>query len=134
MLFRSAVECEQERREGERIAYVAATRARDVLVVPAVGDEPFDGWVSPLSRAIYPPVATCRQGQPSEGVPPFTSRDSVLERPDGDPARATTVAPGLHAMRGADGDYDVVWWSPEPAALRLGVEPAFGIQIGRAHV
>src|SRR3970282_1344900 len=35
-----AMELAREQREGERIAYVAATRARDLLVVPAVGDEP----------------------------------------------------------------------------------------------
>ena len=48
----SAQEKERERAEGVRIAYVAATRARDVLVVPAVGDQPFgsDGWLSPLDH------------------------------------------------------------------------------------
>jgi len=121
-------ECEQERREGERIAYVAATRARDVLVVPAVGDEPFEGWVAPLNRAIYPAPGACREGKPSPGVPAFRSRDTVLERPDGDPAGPRTVAPGLHTIAADGADGDVVWWSPEPEALRLGVEPAFGIR------
>ena len=47
----------REREEGVRIAYVAATRARDLLVVPAIGDQPYDGgWLSPLDRAIYPPL------------------------------------------------------------------------------
>src|SRR5207247_7166866 len=46
---------------GVRLAYVAATRARDLLVVPALGDEPWDGgWVGPLNRALYPPMATRR--------------------------------------------------------------------------
>ena len=37
-------------------AYVAATRARDLLVVPAIGDEPWEGgWLDPLNRALYPP-------------------------------------------------------------------------------
>ena len=44
----------RERAEGVRVAYVAATRARDLLVVPAVGDEELDGWVGPLNKAIYP--------------------------------------------------------------------------------
>ena len=39
----ATTELRRERREGERVAYVAATRARDLLVVPAVGDEPYDG-------------------------------------------------------------------------------------------
>lgn len=128
LLDAQVAECEQERREGERIAYVAATRARDVLVVPAVGDAPFDGWVAPLNRAIYPDLGGRREGRPSPGVPGFTSRDTVLERPDGDPASLSTVAPGLHVISGAGPDTDVVWWSPEPGALNLDVEPAFGIR------
>ena len=48
----------REAAEGVRLAYVAATRARDLLVVPAVGDEPYEeGWVSPLNHAIYPEPA-----------------------------------------------------------------------------
>ncbi len=39
-----AIEHERERAEGVRVAYVAATRARDLLVVPVVGDEERDGW------------------------------------------------------------------------------------------
>lgn len=121
-------EGEQERREGERVAYVAATRARDVLVVPAIGDEPYDGWVGPLNAAIYPPLELRRTPQPAAACPVFKSRDSVLERPDGDPAQARTVAPGLHVMGDTARPYPVVWWSPEPDVLRLGVEPAFGIR------
>ena len=51
-----AMELLREEKEGERVAYVAATRARDLLVVPAVGDGPYtEGWVAPLNAAIYPP-------------------------------------------------------------------------------
>ena len=46
--------------EGVRLAYVAATRARDLLVVPAVGDEAREGWIDPINRAIYPPDETRR--------------------------------------------------------------------------
>ena len=45
--------------EGMRVAYVAATRARDLLVIPAVGDEEREGWIQPLNRAIYPPNGRC---------------------------------------------------------------------------
>ena len=47
------------------MAYVAATRARDLLVVPAVGDEPFpdEGWLSPLNKAIYPSRANWRKSR-----------------------------------------------------------------------
>ena len=42
------------RRRGEPSAYVAATRARDVLVVPAIGDADYDGWLATLNPVIYP--------------------------------------------------------------------------------
>src|SRR4029434_3256299 len=49
------LELRREQREGERVAYVAATRARDLLVVPAVGDEACpDGWGAPLNCESYP--------------------------------------------------------------------------------
>ncbi len=96
LLDHEDVEVERDRQEGIRLAYVAATRARDLLVVPAVGDGPFvDGWLGPLDDAVYPPVATRRDPSPAPGCPPF-GRDSVVDRPDGDPARPDTVAPGLY--------------------------------------
>jgi ATP-dependent exoDNAse (exonuclease V) beta subunit len=49
----AAREIERERAEGVRVCYVAATRARDLLVVPAVGDAPFEGWLAPLNKALY---------------------------------------------------------------------------------
>ncbi|MCX6597697.1 MAG: UvrD-helicase domain-containing protein [Acidobacteria bacterium] len=45
-------ELERERSEGIRVAYVAATRARDLLVVPSIKGEEVDGWLSPLHHAI----------------------------------------------------------------------------------
>jgi ATP-dependent helicase/nuclease subunit A len=48
LLGHEAEEERAERAEGERIAYVAATRAQDLLVVCAVGDTEYqDGWLSP---------------------------------------------------------------------------------------
>jgi len=56
-----ADEVARDQAEGVRLAYVAATRARDLLVVPAIGDEPWDGgWFSPLNRALYPPFEARR--------------------------------------------------------------------------
>ena len=96
LLDHEDVEVERDRQEGIRLAYVAATRARDLLVVPAVGDGPFqDGWLGPLDPAIYPPVASRRASSLAHGCPPF-GRDSVVDRPDGDPAQPDTVAPGQY--------------------------------------
>ena len=111
-------EVDRDREEGIRLAYVAATRARDLLVVPAVGDapqvddwidpggEPGGGarhplrgaWVSPLYPGVYPPIQTRRHPRVAPGCPRF-GRDSVLDRSDGDPAGTETVAPGLHRFR-----------------------------------
>ena len=95
LLLHDAEEASRDKAESERLTYVAATRARDLLIVPTIGDGPYDGgWLDPLTSAIYPPEAQRRSPQHAEGCPPFRSKDSVLNRPDMDPARATTVAPG----------------------------------------
>jgi hypothetical protein len=61
------------------------------------------------------------------GMPAFR-RDSVLERPGDETAGPHTVSPGLHRIDGAgpDQQFEVVWW--DPAALRLDVEPPFGLR------
>jgi ATP-dependent exoDNAse (exonuclease V) beta subunit len=123
------IELKRERREGERLAYVAATRARDLLVVPAVGDGPYDGgWTSPLVEAVYPPEPARRERARAEGCPAFESRDSVLVRPNGDPATSRTVCPGLHQIGTGDAAHTVVWWSPEPASLSLDAQPPLGLR------
>jgi len=124
-----AMEIARERKEGERIAYVAATRARDLLVVPAVGDEPYEeGWVSPLNEAIYPSENDRREQVVAAGCPVFQSKDSVLVRPAGDPASRSTVCPGEHAIGTSPDAHAVVWWSPEPQALALGAQTPFGLR------
>jgi ATP-dependent helicase/nuclease subunit A len=124
-----AMELLREEKEGERVAYVAATRARDLLVVPAVGDEPYaEGWVAPLNAAIYPAEDARREQVRGTGCPSFISRDSVLTRPDGDPASRLTVCPGQHEFTASERPYSVVWWSPEPAALSLGAQAPFGLR------
>ena len=109
-------EVERDREEGIRLAYVAATRARDLLVVPAVGDAPRvddwiappaeaaagarhalrGAWVSPLYPAVHPPGRSRPRTAP--GCPRF-GRDSVLDRSHGDQAGADTVMPGLYRFR-----------------------------------
>jgi ATP-dependent exoDNAse (exonuclease V) beta subunit len=124
-----ALELLREEKESERVAYVAATRARDLLVVPAVGDGPYaEGWVAPLNAAIYPAEDARRQQTHAAGCPSFASKDSVLARPDGDPATRLTVCPGRHDFTSPGGPYSVVWWSPEPAVLPLGAQAPFGLR------
>ena len=122
LLQQGLIEIERDTAEGVRVAYVAATRARDLLVIPAVGDEEREGWIDPLNAAIYPPIDRRRSPATASGCPVFRSKDSVLNRPNGDPATRSTVSPGLHAM----GGHDVVWW--DPRELHLGAAPAAGLR------
>jgi ATP-dependent helicase/nuclease subunit A len=131
--------------EGIRVAYVAATRARDLLVIPAVGDEEREGWVQPLNTAVYPANEARRQQVQAVGCIEFQSKDSVWVRPGGSAASASTVCPGLHIRqpnssdpllhppprsageeRGGDTEFSVVWW--DPRALKLGAEAPLGLR------
>jgi ATP-dependent exoDNAse (exonuclease V) beta subunit len=119
--------------EGVRIAYVAATRARDLLVIPAIGDdatgrgpriaEPW--WVTPLHSALYPPEERRQYPTPASMCPEF-GIDSVLNRPDGDPAYDWTVRPGAHGFGAGQAAYSLVWWDPQ--TLELGKAPSFSIR------
>jgi ATP-dependent exoDNAse (exonuclease V) beta subunit len=127
-------EVAKDRSEAQRLAYVAATRARDLLVVPAVGDGPYEGgWLDALTPAIYPPESVRRSPQSAPGVPLFKSKDTVLNRPDGDPARPHTVAPGTYELRTSEAlaaplalRTSITWW--DPRALHLGAAPPFGLR------
>lgn len=115
-----AEEAARERAEGVRVAYVAATRARDLLVVPAVGDEPFptEGWLSPLHKAVYPARHNWRRSQPAPGCPDFGT-SSVVSRPlEYDHQEEFSVKPGL--IQPEAGTHEVIWW--DPSKLNLGEE------------
>jgi ATP-dependent helicase/nuclease subunit A len=127
-------EMARDRAEGVRVAYVAATRARDLLVVPAIGDDPRvagweaagDSWIAPIHDAIYPPMESRRAPAPAPSCPPF-AEDSVLDRQEQETAGRDNVKPGLHVLgSAAEGRYRVVWW--DPRALTLDVQPVFGIR------
>jgi ATP-dependent helicase/nuclease subunit A len=111
-----------ERDEAIRVAYVAATRARDLLVIPAVGDEPLEGWLDVFNPVVYPRADARRRASPAHGCPAFGD-DSAVERP---PNREVEdgVQPGLHVPQA--GDHQVVWW--DPSALRLDVTEQVGLR------
>jgi ATP-dependent exoDNAse (exonuclease V) beta subunit len=115
----------RELAEGVRVAYVAATRARDLLVIPAVGDEEREGWLGPLNKAIYPARDKRRDKSAAPGCPSFAGDRTVLERPAEHFGRPEdSVRPGLHSPQ--SGDHQVVWW--DPIGLRLAVAPGFGLR------
>jgi hypothetical protein len=96
-------------------------------VVPAVGDAPYDGgWVAPLNAAIYPVEDVRRVQRPAAGCPAFNSKDSVLCRPDGDPATRLTVCPGEHPLTSPHEAWSVTWWAPD--ALSLDVLAPLGLR------
>ncbi len=115
----------RELAEGVRVAYVAATRARDLLVVSAVGDEERQGWLDPLNKAVFPTRGKHREKAAAPGCPAFAGDRTVLERPpehlgmDED-----SVCPGMHTPQA--GEHRVVWW--DPTMLRLDVSPGIGLR------
>jgi ATP-dependent exoDNAse (exonuclease V) beta subunit len=140
LLLHDGEEAARDKAEAQRLTYVAATRARDVLVVPVVGDGAYDGgWLDPLMPAVYPPEGSRRTPAMPAGCAEFKSKDSVMNRPDGDPARPHTVAPGSYRFLPAPGaavqsagsrtpsaGYSVVWWDPH--CLHLGAASSFGLR------
>jgi ATP-dependent exoDNAse (exonuclease V) beta subunit len=104
----------EDRRESCRVAYVAATRAWDLLVVCANGEEePPESWLGPLYAALYPAKDRWRVAAKAPGCPPFGER-TVLNRPP-ELAEEVSVKPGLHHARTGGGA--VCWF--DPALLHL---------------
>jgi ATP-dependent exoDNAse (exonuclease V) beta subunit len=121
------VEEARDRAESLRLLYVAATRARDVLVVSAVADQPQnDGWVGPLLPGIYPEEERAHLSLVPEGCPRFRGTDTVIERPPGAVVNAP-IRPGLH--KPTRGSHSVVWWDPLLFENRLDTKPGI-----RQHV
>ncbi len=116
-------EAERDRAESLRLLYVAATRARDLLVVPAVADEPqTKGWVGPLLPSLYPEERTYRFPMVAPGCPRFPGDDTVIDRPSRAPI-TSGIRPGLHKPE--RGHHQVVWWDPSlfenPQATKPGL-------------
>jgi ATP-dependent exoDNAse (exonuclease V) beta subunit len=116
----------QDREEAHRVLYVATTRARELLVVPVIGDpreDETDGWLEPLSDVLYPRTEERRASQKAPGCPPF-GEDSTM-RPDNVERNASSsVRPGLH--RPSVGEHRVVFW--DPYVLELDKEDEAGLR------
>ena len=115
---REAEVVERDAAESIRLTYVAATRARDLLVVPSIGDQRLPGWVDVLHPSLYPAAEKQRQPLPALGCPEFGS-DTLAVRPPRSPRSVDdAVAPGQHQPE--RGDHSVVWWDPATLALGQG--------------
>jgi ATP-dependent exoDNAse (exonuclease V) beta subunit len=127
---------EQDREEALRLLYVATTRARELLVIPVVGDERDDrpapvsspsaaagqrvsaGWLDALDPVLYP--SDRRGSKPAPGCPSF-GPDSVLDRGEQAARNAgSSVRPGL--VRPAVGPHSVVFWDPHVLTLDKDVD------------
>jgi ATP-dependent helicase/nuclease subunit A len=114
--------------EAARVLYVATTRARDLLVVSAVGDVRYDDrWLSALNPAIYP--STDRSFNPETdhptGCPEFSSDNCI--RPSGVLRPKGSVTPGEHQPEA--GEHRVVWW--DPSNLELGKQEDVGSRLNK---
>ena len=125
LLEHAEEEMRRDREEAMRLLYVGATRARDLLIVPAVGSAPQEGWLALLNPVIYPAAKDRRA--PLDPAPPgcpVFGDDSVVVRPPRAPTKSQVVAPGLH--RPQAGDHRIVWW--DPARLRLDARETMGLR------
>jgi ATP-dependent exoDNAse (exonuclease V) beta subunit len=111
------------------LLYVATTRARDLLVVPGLGDGRANKWwASPLNDVVYPTAGSGPTDAP--GCPTPFGDESVLFRNErvhrareksGRPF--SPVRPGRYV---SDTGLDVTWW--DPALLKLDVEATTGLR------
>jgi ATP-dependent exoDNAse (exonuclease V) beta subunit len=105
-----AEEEQAERDEAARLAYVAATRAKDLLVVCALGDTEYqDGWLQPLYDALYP--SKDRRRTPEIA---WSGEETVLNAPV--QAKEDQIRPGVHRPR--SGNHRVLWFDPNELELK----------------
>jgi len=102
---------EHDAAEVVRLTYVAATRAREMLVVPVTGHGSIAGWVEVLDAALLPAREAWRQRLPTRlSLPEFTG-DSVVSWPHTmDRDSGDSIMPGEHVPRA--GEHRVVVWDP----------------------
>jgi ATP-dependent exoDNAse (exonuclease V) beta subunit len=123
LLDAAEAEAKAEEEEALRVAYVAATRARDLLVVAALGEEErAGGWLSPLHDALYPEKERWRTSEDAPGCPPF-GWTTVLNRP-ADYPEEVSVKPGLHRPKA--GTHGVVWF--DPLVCQQGAKSTEGVE------
>ena len=111
--------------EALRLLYVATTRARELLVVPTLGDDRDDApdaWLDALKDVVYPEDR--RASLPAEGCPAFGEDSIVVRSEKANVGPESAVRPGLH--RPIAGEHRVVWWDPN--VLSLGTDEDVGLR------
>lgn len=108
-------EKQEDEAEATRLAYVAATRARDLLVVSAVGACQWkDSWLTPLHDALYPARDQWRTPETHPGCP-VEGSTTVFDFPP-EMKEAEAVRPGVHRAVGSG--CEVYWFDPKLLDLR----------------
>jgi ATP-dependent helicase/nuclease subunit A len=128
LLEHAEEEKQRDIEEAARVLYVAATRARDLLVVSAVGDVRYDDrWLGALNPAIFPPADRSFNPETNHpaGCPEFSSDNCI--RPSGVLRPKGSVTPGQHQPEA--GEHKVVWW--DPSRLELGKQEDVGSRLNK---
>lgn len=111
----------RDNEEALRLSYVAATRAKDLLVVPVSSEKQWpDTWTQVLEPALFPARDRAHQPKVAPGCPAF-GHDVIIDRQG--PVPSEVPLPGLHLALG--GTNRVVWW--DPRVLGLDAEGASGL-------
>jgi len=118
-------ELRRDEEEALRLLYVAATRARDLIVTPVVADEPQSGWIGKLNPVVYPGLGEYQPAPEPHppGCPEFKSAMAGF-RPPNAQTRSPGLAPG--GYKPAAGAHRVVWW--DPAVLDLDARETMGLR------
>ncbi len=108
---------DQDESEVVRLAYVATTRAKEILVVPTCGDSLIEGWLDVLAPALYPERARFRMPEGNGPNVPAFGPDTVCAWPmEAQRETEDSVAPGQHVPQA--GAHRVVWWDPHTLNLK----------------
>ncbi len=101
-------EAAEDRAEAVRLAYVSATRAKDLLVVSASGMGPWEGsWLTPLYGALYPEKDTWTRPDIFPHIQTI-GRATVLDFPPDD-EDAASIRPGMYDLGAGN---RVFWFDP----------------------
>jgi ATP-dependent exoDNAse (exonuclease V) beta subunit len=128
LLEHAEEEKQRDVEEAARVLYVAATRARDLLVVSAVGDLRYDDrWLGALNPAIFPAKEHSFNPESNHpaGCPQFGNDNCI--RPSGVLRPSGSVTPGQHQPEA--GEHRVVWW--DPSLLELGKQEDVGSRLNK---
>ncbi len=94
-----------------RLLYVAATRARELLVVPVTGTGAIEGWVDVLAPALFPQRLSWQTPRENPALAAF-GKSSAVKLPLGYEQELSDllIAPGEHSPE--LGSHRVVFWDP----------------------